>query len=406
MVAVSAVCLLTLQSELLQTKTGEYKDDVDIGKIKALLGCSGKGSSNLSACVDAFSEFADKNAVDERLQQDLRNALLKEHKTFKATRDEATASIHPSLIPLNPEYAPRSEWKQHAYPDLNIIGIAKAGTSQLYKILSTHPDAVPFSKQKESCVLANRVWNEGKNKNAVQGKLFDYFNEVHSLNEESLNSSKITVDACIETEAAIIRAQYFQPENHPKYIILLRDPADWLWAAWNFWAQPNIDKDAGPGGSWTQIAKHYRSPELFHEIMASGYKSPQGFGLLQNPNPPISRVLAVLGEENVMFARSEDMKPDVVGLPGGFLDKLSNFTGLDRTKFVKSLTEVILNCNDKKGAQSDCGSKSVSSYEIAGGREMLAKTRTLVYLRLWERCMMWVKEIGIVYERCIGVING
>jgi hypothetical protein len=114
--------------------------------------------------------------------------------------------------------------------------------------------------------------------------------------------------------------------------------------------------------------------------------------------------MSLVGKGNVLVLKGEDMLPEFVNATGGVLDKLSNFTGLDRSKFGKGIF-VIRNCNDNKGAQSKCDNKPSSAYAIAGGREMLPQTRELIYLRWWEECKIWARDFGVEYPDCLNVLQ-
>ena len=111
-----------------------------------------------------------------------------------------------------------------------------------------------------------------------------------------------------------------------------------------------------------------------------------------------------VGKENVLLLKSEDMQPQVVNATGGFLDKLSAFTGLDRSLYTNKYLFRISNCNSQKGADSNCGTKTSSAYEIAGNREMLPETRELIYLYFWEECKIWASEFGVDYPACVNVL--
>jgi hypothetical protein len=89
---------------------------------------------------------------------------------------------HPALVPMIPEYFPVHEWvgvgagELHSniniLPDIAIIGLPRAGTSQLFHILTHHPDATPFhangAGEEECCMrlearlLKNGWWTKSK----------------------------------------------------------------------------------------------------------------------------------------------------------------------------------------------------------------------------------------------------
>jgi len=75
--------------------------------------------------------------------------MVQKAANFSSRETVINNTRHPLLIPLDPQYAPKAEWKETAFPDLNVLGkMPKAGTSQFYSILSTHSDAVPFHPNK------------------------------------------------------------------------------------------------------------------------------------------------------------------------------------------------------------------------------------------------------------------
>jgi hypothetical protein len=104
-----------------------------------------------------------------------------------------------------------------------------------------------------------------------------------------------------------------------------------------------------------------------------------------------------------IVSQNEDMLPEHIDETGGMLDQIANFTGLSRSKFEGPGLHTMLNCNDNKGFQSKCdqeGSSSRGSYEIAGHRKMLEKTRAFIYLHYQEECQIWSNEFGDVSRLC------
>ena len=49
-------------------------------------------------------------------------------------------------------YAPWKNFSYNSFAHLSILGFPKAGTSQLFQLLSTHPHAAPLFKRKEFCI--------------------------------------------------------------------------------------------------------------------------------------------------------------------------------------------------------------------------------------------------------------
>ena len=202
---------------------------------------------------------------------------------------------------------------------------------------------------------------------------------------------------------------YLRPMKPKKYFLLLRDPAEWLWASFNFWQDGAVDVGDYKGhGPWVNASINYRSPELFHELIASGNRTKGGSRLnteyrewtIHYPR----RLRAMVGEENSIFLRNEDMLPSVVAQEGGFLDRVAAFTGLDRAGFDVSTYSHVTNCNDNKGPEAKCSDARSGGYSVTGGRSMLPETRRLIYLQFWEECKIWKEEFGIEYPDCLNVM--
>jgi hypothetical protein len=295
--------------------------------------------------------------------------------------------------------------------------LPKAGTTQLHKILSTHHGARQFGYRKEECMSAGpyrRIfegWDDepidrttlSREQRMVQRQLYNYYNKFFSGDIDK--SNKLTVNACYWINDVEISWHYLRPQGK-KSVFLFRDPADWLWSAFNFWRMEDIDP---LGYGWVSTGVEYRSAELFHELVASGTKTKWGIysrkyyrtSTIQSPR----KLLAMFGRDHVLFLRNEDMLPEVVDKRFGVLDQLSNFTGLDRSEFDPNSYSSIMNCNDKKGMNSVCGKTRSASYANTGGREMLPETRTLIYMYFWEECKIWAREFGIVYPDCLNVMK-
>jgi len=99
----------------------------------------------------------------------------------------------------------------------------------------------------------------------------------HSRRVNNKNAMKRTVNSCMNWAEVNFQIQFFQPLlKRSKFPWLLLDPADWLWAAWNFWMQPLLDFQLNNASRWTKNTLNYRSPEFFHELVVSRSKTHQG----------------------------------------------------------------------------------------------------------------------------------
>ena len=127
----------------------------------------------------------------------------------------------------------------------------------------------------------------------------------------------------------------------------------------------------------------------------------EGFGHINKLTA--ARTFRKLLGDNVLFLRNEDMDPNVIDTPGGFLDRLANFTGLSREGFPSEVSHGKTNCGGSKhDATAICEpEKGGSAYPIAGGRKMLPATRRLIYIQYANNCKAWKEEFGIEYPECI-----
>jgi hypothetical protein len=387
------------------------------------------------------------------------------HNTSSKTENNTTSmQLHPLLVPMQSNYSPRVKWRHWAAPGVNIVGLPKAGTSQLYNVLISHRHAIHYGPYKEFCLFSweplelyrDLFWYEDlvppsaeditQSRDLVQKSLYQFHEKVYQfLKKRNLTSAApfsalhtpptlameehgnnllhtsdrlLTVNACNSYWAFELTWRYLRPlSTTHKYIFLLRDPADWLWAAWNFWHVPIMDHvpvqwDSDGYPDWAKPGQHYRSPEFFHELVASGPRTYAGRYLTMLRHRTIQqarKLVAMVGRDNVLFVKNEDMIPTVVNTPGGLLDRLSEFLQLDRSLFEASAYQGIANCNASpygiKDATHKCGSVPNNAYRIAGGRSILPETRVLVYYQFWEECKVWRDEFGIDYEPCINVIQ-
>jgi Sulfotransferase domain len=385
-------------------------------------------AEDLKICRESTSRLAEKETVNARVLEQHRSKALqralngpKEYENVVIFRD-----AHPALVPMHRKYRASPKWKKTAIADFNIVGLPKAGTSQLYVILTSHKDARAFHDVQKECCMSKeskytaifRNWESvpisGKSKPTarqaqVQRQLFWFHRGIneHTQQLSPSNATKFSVNGCLWHFDIELSYHYLKPQDK-KYMFIFRDPADWLWAVWNFWEQQSIDAEVIGGFGWTNAESHYRSPELFHELVASWNKSVGGsiFAAMLRETILIPRKLvAMAGRKNVMFIRNEDMLPSVVGSSGGLIDELSRFTGMDRSDFDVDSYSGIRNCNAHKGSSVNCGVNQSSAYAIAGGRDMLPETRTLIYLHLTEECKIWALEFGIEYPDCLHILD-
>ena len=325
----------------------------------------------------------------------------------------------PILTPMRSEAVKaNSEWSDILFPDFNVAGLHKCGTSQLTHIISSHPQVRKFGKLHTELVfkhdfLFDTTVTSDEEQLEFQQKLYKFHQNLYKeqrklMKDTTTKNAPTTVASTLVVDDTVLRWRYLQPKKRPLFFIVTRDPADWLWAAWNFWLDTELDSKPSqwPVRGWATPELQYRSPELFHELLlgADRVKSYSWFHRLRDAAVTSPRrFIAEFGKENIFFARNEDMLPVNVDRKGGLLDRLSSFTGLDREGFRASVAKQIHNCNDVKGNANVCNQTS-SSYSIAGGRSMLPESRRLVYLFFAAECKVWKEDFGIEYPECLSAL--
>ena len=175
-----------------------------------------------------------------------------------------------------------------------------------------------------------------------------------------------------------------------KAIFLVRDPADYLWAAFNYW---RIDMDTEPDEFRTTNTS-YRSPELFHGLLlaegrlswmlGTSGRTAQWWFLVQNGT--LQKIA-----KNRLLLRSEDfLVPDLTMLAMG---KLGTFTGLRLGGFDSSALSTRTNSQYSiftrgQGAVVEQADVPDGVYEISGFRPMLCKSRRLIYQKSRGLCQV------------------
>lgn len=318
----------------------------------------------------------------------------------------------------NPKYWPKPEWKElGSFPKFNVVANLKTGTSQLFNVLNTHRDVGSIEDDwKEHCAK-DHYGSDSPEQDTYEYALYGwhdfYFSRKQYISE---TEAKPQVNGCIGMNADLERRYaYNPPKEGTKFFILLRDPADWAWAAYNFFCDPSWE-DYPLDDNWVDERKHYRSPEVFHEVVLSGGKL-LGFGLLaelrERSITIIRRLRNLVGTENLIILKNEDLQPHVIQ-SSGLLERLSETTGLPLDGFDPSVVHSRSNCNANKGYGEKCidnrdtakdkHSHASVGYPVTQNRPMLEATRKFIYLQWHVECKIWAEEFGVVYPDCLAAI--
>jgi hypothetical protein len=393
-----------------------------------------KHSMDFPWIKNGYSEFLQRmNETRSTLRHHREQALQRAHSITPLPEyflSQAFTNAHPVLTPLDPRYAPHPEWRHSAMADINIAGHAKAGTSQLYTLLTTHRDTLPLHPvDKEHCVLPNaqadslyfNTWRHDpardphraldKHSLCVQEQLYRLYADNHErMRHIQKKNTTLTVNGCIWASDLQLSWYYLKPDmSQKKYIFLLRDPADLLYSFYTYFVMTGWDAEASDSGK-TQLHRHTRSPELFHHLLLSGTTSHAGRLLLHWLHKPLlqaRQLVSYAGRQNVLFLRNEDMLPDRVALPDGGLDQVSLFTGLDLDGFDTHRLHMFENCGTAEGVaqNTQCQGVRPAGPKITQGRPMLPETRMLIYLMAHHDCQLWHAEFGIAYPDCLNILE-
>ncbi len=296
-------------------------------------------------------------------------------------------------------------------PELNVIGNLKTGTSQLYNIFATHKEVAAIQGDDKEHCPSDHYGEKETNEASYEFALYAW----HKYYVDNRVSGKRQVNGCVSIADFERRVAYNPPPNTAKFFVLLRDPADWAWAAYNFWCDESweeFDDD-----NWVDASIHYRSPEIFHEVILSGGKL-KAFALIselrENSIHLLRQAQALVGKDNLIVLRNEDLVPRRIH-ESGLLQRLVDVTGLSMEGFDENVLKSRSNCNAKKGYDELCADTDRTSnlqgiggngvgYPVTHNRPMLESTRRFIYLQWHKECKIWAEEFGIEYPECLASI--
>jgi len=257
----------------------------------------------------------------------------------------------------------------------------KCGTSFLYMLIKSHPQVQGSAASKEYCFTAKST-----------GELLPKV------------GSRYSVNGCIAGAGHLVQHQCLWPllTFQPKYLIAVRDPAEYLWARYNFWTIA-MDGDLNPPTHWA-THKTYRSPQLFHELVVAGERvvidtRPDmvhyGAPIVATWREHIHTALVKVGGANLLVVdMNMSDRPD-------FTARLAAFLGL--TNDFKLSASMIVNSGasfNSRGAErsSDKSHQKHGEglYEISAWRPMLTATRILINQREQPECLKLAQRFSVL----------
>ena len=328
-------------------------------------------------------------------------------------------------VESEPRYQAKPEWKVQvtadgeegigSFPSLNVVGQIKTGTSQLYNIFATHQDVLKIpGDEKEHCSF-DHYGTETQEQDLYEYAMFQW-HDFYYRQKIAHAQYQHHVNGCLDVDDLELRYAYNPPAANTKFFFLVRDPADWAWAAYNFFCD-HSSEEFEPDDNWVDSTIHYRSPEAFHELVLSGGKL-KGSDLLTRLRKDsvwnLRRLRALVGEDNLIVLKNEDMQPHRIHQSrkdgkGSTLDYLARRAGLSKEGFDESILESRSNCNANKGYSERCQEEGDRSkgvgYPVTQGRPMLESTRKFIYVQWYETCRIWAEEFGVVYPDCLSALS-
>lgn len=259
-------------------------------------------------------------------------------------------------------------------PSIWIAGFGKSGTSALYYYLSLHPQ-IAGHEQKEVCPLSGE-------------SALEFLLRLTQM--RAPRSYQLLALGCIESSSPILM-QLAKEFHEMRVILLFRMYPSWLYAAWHFWCFIGYDSDCTYGGQWTNSAVHYRSPQIFHELVVAGDRLKHNPLLLNLFSASYYLVFLkenylFYGRERVLALTSESlaMKSEAT------LKRVCKWLGLVvPLKFPAAVWNVTVNSNCEKGVTS-----FVNRSAVLGGcyPAMFPETFAILQQRWVSECTWMVKN--------------
>lgn len=331
------------------------------------------------------------------------------------------AAKHPAMTNvMSSSSHPHGDWQTFHMPDISIVGLPHVfDDNMLYNLLVSHPNVAPFhAKSAEFCfnlgpedvdVILKSVVDDEEEQlqdDEIIQQVFFHANHVATSNKEQsserqwghvdhnrdANDGILTVNACMDPRLVLMQRQYLHQrpkiQAHQKYIVVFRDPAQWMWNTYldgtTIEPQAFLHGDQSEGSN--ESTPIYRSPVHFHELMRSGGRLRDAHELMtQLRDESGLRDLELLlnsgiPSENILALKLEDL-----GTTVDTMATLSDFLGLDKDGFD---TELLSLQNDDIGGNNP-------------DQPMLEETRDLVYLQMLEECQLWAETFDVAYEDCL-----
>eukprot|EP01034_Spumella_vulgaris_P030618 gene30618-37862_t len=265
--------------------------------------------------------------------------------------------------------------------------------SESNHLLSQYPGVV-HSEWKENCAFRG-----GRS-------VLKYFESL----PRTVEAGELIVGGCIDLDNNIQMSELLRQPN-TFYMVLLRDYADWIWSAYNFWCDDEYDLNC-PSTHWVDVDTHIRSPSLFHEILEGSMNGTVVRSPLLEKRPCeeggeifrrfVNQLWSAVPAENTLILASEDLERD----PQSVWRHISRAVGLDPTHHkLKEFSKVRYNSQalrTSKGESTKVSNSKVHAglYAVSKFQELYPKSRAILDV-CWRNDCLWATLItGHQYSAC------
>jgi hypothetical protein len=282
------------------------------------------------------------------------------------------------------------------YPSLHVAGMGKCGTSSVFSLLTHHADITDQNLGKEYCP-----------KEYEGGGLYNYWKGMAPSFEAMSKQDKIYVSGCIHTSAVALMHSILKPKA--VYIIIVRDPAERMWAAYNFWCDGSTEKVCNGKFDWTSPGM-YRSPGMFDETLKA-LNYPNFQPRLRYPNSCVSlntyysssiRLLEeVLQPHQLVLTSIEGVSSiSSPGQPNAAFQRIERgiLNVLGRKVVLEQGSLHLVNAGNDKGKVSTGTSRPVEGlYALSNYEPMLESSRIFIK-QCWTECSSISQRTGWDYN--------
>ena len=263
--------------------------------------------------------------------------------------------------------------KKFCYPAINIVGMPKCGTTTAWEYLSNQAGNINVGP---ACKIT-KEWCP----NFFELDIF-----FDCLEDSYNNRGGYHVNGCINPGHNVVLHNLLNPRA--VYIVMIRDAAYSLWAAYNFWCFEEIDENC-KNGHRTQPGM-YRDPVIFDQYIKS-----REFEYSKSPGRAFDRCEGF--SENYMSHIKDYFHfeiPLLVVAVEAFKDQVKRIELFINKNLNSSITldpSKLEAVNVNADSSNTTSSHPKNTYAISGYQPMLTSTRDYIH-----KCWKEINEISVL----------